>query len=328
MIKKNAYAKLNLSLDIIGKRENGYHDIKTLMVMTDLYDEMSFSKSNKVEILPNFNFDIKDNLIYKAYETLKSKVGYDIPFKIEINKKIPIAAGLAGGTSNGAATFYALNELYDLNFSKDELIEMSKSLGADFTYMMTGGTKIASGIGDILEDIRPIYLENILIINPGYGVSTKDVYNKIKIDDERIDFHKILDAIYKLDIDKLNFLLRNKMEDVVFNMHRDLLEIKNKLIEFNSAALVSGSGATIFGIFEDKKSLEEAYFYFSKIYRYTYKVRVGEGFGSFWHRTRHCRSIPRTSWLFKLLYWRQVWILWALQKGRCKWENWIYKKIF
>lgn len=281
MIKKNAHAKLNLSLDIIGKRENGYHDIKTLMVMTDLYDEMSFSKSNKVEISQDFNSDIKDNLIYKAYETLKNKAGHDLPFKVQINKKIPIAAGLAGGTSNGAATFYALNELYDLNFQRDELIEMARDLGADFTYMMTSGTKIASGIGDILEDVRPIYLENILIINPGYGISTKEVYKKAKIDDERIDFQKILDAIYKLDIEKLNFLLRNKMEDVVFNMHRDLLEIKNKLIDFKSAALMSGSGATIFGIFEDKKSLEEAYFYFSKIYKQVYKVRVGEDFGSF-----------------------------------------------
>ncbi|OLR64779.1 4-(cytidine 5'-diphospho)-2-C-methyl-D-erythritol kinase [Peptoniphilus porci] len=281
MIKKNAHAKLNLSLDIIGKRENGYHDIKTLMVMTDLYDEMNFSKSNKVEISQDFNFDIKDNLIYKAYETLKNKAGHDLPFKVQINKKIPIAAGLAGGTSNGAATFYALNELYDLNFQREELIEMAKDLGADFTYMMTSGTKIASGIGDILEDVRPIYLENILIINPGYGISTQEVYKKAKIDDERIDFQKILDAIYKLDIEKLNFLLRNKMEDVVFNMHRDLLEIKNKLIDFKSAALMSGSGATIFGIFEDKKSLEEAYFYFSKIYKQVYKVRVGEEFGSF-----------------------------------------------
>ncbi|NMW85397.1 4-(cytidine 5'-diphospho)-2-C-methyl-D-erythritol kinase [Peptoniphilus sp. AGMB00490] len=281
MIKKNAHAKLNLSLDIIGKRENGYHDIKTLMVMTDLYDEMNFSKSNKVEISQDFSFDIKDNLIYKAYETLKNKAGHDLPFKVQINKKIPIAAGLAGGTSNGAATFYALNELYDLNFQRKELIEMAKDLGADFTYMMTSGTKIASGIGDILEDVRPIYLENILIINPGYGISTQEVYKKAKIDDERIDFQKILDAIYKLDIEKLNFLLRNKMEDVVFNVHRDLLEIKNKLIDFKSAALMSGSGATIFGIFEDKKSLEEAYFYFSKIYKQVYKVRVGEEFGSF-----------------------------------------------
>lgn len=285
MIKKNAHAKLNLSLDVTGKRKNGYHDIKTLMVMTDLCDEMVFSKSERLEIIPEFSFDLKSNLIYKAYELLKSKVGYDLPFKVEIKKKIPIAAGLAGGTSNGAACLYALNDLYKINIPRAELIEMSKGLGADFTYMMTGGSKIAKGIGDILEAVDPIELDHVLIINPGYGVSTKEVYQKIKIDKERIDFSKILEGIYELDIEKLNFYLRNKMEDVVFSLHPDLLDIKNKLRVFNSAPLMSGSGATIFGIFADEKSLEEAYDYFKEIYKYTYKVRVGEGFGSFWHRS-------------------------------------------
>lgn len=281
MIKKNAHAKLNLSLDVTGKRENGYHDIKTLMVMTDLCDEMIFSKSERLEIIPEFSFDLKSNLIYKAYELLKEKVGYDLPFKVEIKKKIPIAAGLAGGTSNGAACLYALNDLYKINIPRAELIEMAGGLGADFTYMMTGGSKIAKGVGDILEEVDPIELDHVLIINPGYGVSTKEVYQKIKIDKERIDFSKILEGLYDLDIEKLNFYLRNKMEDVVFSLHPDLLDIKNKLRAFNSAPLMSGSGATIFGIFADEKSLEEAYDYFKKIYKYTYKVRVGEGFGSF-----------------------------------------------
>ena len=281
MIKKNAHAKLNLSLDVTGKRKNGYHDIKTLMVMTDLCDEMVFSKSERLEIIPEFSFDLKSNLIYKAYELLKSKVGYDLPFKVEIKKKIPIAAGLAGGTSNGAACLYALNDLYKINIPRAELIEMAGGLGADFTYMMTGGSKIAKGIGDILEGVDPIELDHVLIINPGYGVSTKEVYQKIKIDKERIDFSKILEGLYELDIETLNFYLRNKMEDVVFSLHPDLLDIKNKLRAFNSAPLMSGSGATIFGIFADEKSLEEAYDYFKEIYKYTYKVRVGEGFGSF-----------------------------------------------
>ena len=281
MIKKNAHAKLNLSLDVTGKRENGYHDIKTLMVMTDLCDEMIFSKSERLEIIPEFSFDLKSNLIYKAYELLKNKVGYDLPFKVEIKKKIPIAAGLAGGTSNGAACLYALNDLYKINIPRSELIEMSKGLGADFTYMMTGGSKIAKGIGDILEEVDPIELDHVLIINPGYGVSTKEVYQKIKIDKERIDFSKILEGLYELDIEKLNFYLRNKMEDVVFSLHPDLLDIKKKLRAFNSAPLMSGSGSTIFGIFADEKSLEEAYDYFKEIYKCTYKVRVGEGFGSF-----------------------------------------------
>ena len=281
MITKKAHAKLNLSLDVTGKRENGYHDIKTLMVMTDLYDEMKFSKSDKLEILGDFDFDMKENFIYKAYLALRDYVAKDLPFKVEIEKNIPIAGGLAGGTSNGAGTFYALNDLYDLKISKKDLIKLSSSLGADFTYMMTGGTKLASGIGEILEEVRPIELDNVLVVNPGYGVSTKEVYESIKIEEKRIDFDDVLKALYDLDIKRLNKVLENKMEDVVFEKHRDLLEIKNKMREFNSASLMSGSGATIFGIFENKNDLEDAYRHFKRTYDKTYKLRVGEKFGSF-----------------------------------------------
>lgn len=281
MITKKAHAKLNLSLDVTGKRENGYHDIKTLMVMTDLYDEMKFSKSDKLEILGDFDFDMKENFIYKAYLALRDYVAKDLPFKVEIEKNIPIAGGLAGGTSNGAGTFYALNDLYDLKIPKKDLIKLSSSLGADFTYMMTGGTKLASGIGEILEEVRPIELDNVLVVNPGYGVSTKEVYESIKIEEMRIDFDEVLQALYDLDIKRLNKVLENKMEDVVFEKHRDLLEIKNKMREFNSASLMSGSGATIFGIFENKNDLEDAYRHFKRTYDKTFKVKVGEKFGSF-----------------------------------------------
>lgn len=281
MITKKAHAKLNLSLDVTGKRENGYHDIKTLMVMTDLYDEMKFSKSDKLEILGDFDFDMKENFIYKAYLALRDYVAKDLPFKVEIEKNIPMAGGLAGGTSNGAGTFYALNDLYDLKIPKKDLIKLSSSLGADFTYMMTGGTKLASGIGEVLEEVRPIELDNVLVVNPGYGVSTKEVYESIKIEEKRIDFDDVLKALYDLDIKRLNKVLENKMEDVVFEKHRDLLEIKNKMREFNSASLMSGSGATIFGIFENKNDLEDAYRHFKKTYDKTFKLKVGEKFGSF-----------------------------------------------
>lgn len=281
MITKKAHAKLNLSLDVTGKRENGYHDIKTLMVMTDLYDEMKFSKSDKLEILGDFDFDMKENFIYKAYLALRDYVAKDLPFKVEIEKNIPIAGGLAGGTSNGAGTFYALNDLYDLKIPKKDLIKLSSSLGADFTYMMTGGTKLASGIGEILEEVRPIELDKVLVVNPGYGVSTKEVYESIKIEEMRIDFDEVLQALYDLDIKRLNKVLENKMEDVVFEKHRDLLEIKNKMREFNSASLMSGSGATIFGIFENKNDLEDAYRHFKRTYDKTFKLKVGEKFGSF-----------------------------------------------
>ncbi|MBU5669856.1 4-(cytidine 5'-diphospho)-2-C-methyl-D-erythritol kinase [Peptoniphilus sp. MSJ-1] len=281
MITKRASAKINLSLDVISKREDNYHNIKTLMIMTDLYDELNFSKSNKTEIFPSFDFDIKDNLIYKAYEVLKNHAGYDLPFKVEINKNIPIAAGLAGGTSNGAATFYALKELYNLNISKEKLVNLAKPLGADFTYMMTGGCQIATGIGDKLEKVGPINLNHIILVNPGFGISTVEVYKNIKIDSERINFDEILKALEDMDIEKLNTYMGNKMERVVFEKFPEIKNIKEKLIDLNGAALMSGSGATVFSIFENQKDLDNAYNYFKNIYDKTYKVKAGEDFGCF-----------------------------------------------
>jgi len=281
MITKRANAKINLSLDVVSKRDDGYHNIKTLMAMTDFSDYLYFKKSDEVKILPSFDFNIKDNLIYKAYEVLKNYVGFDLPFEVRIDKNIPIAAGLAGGTSNGAATFYALNDLYNLNISKKDLIELSKPLGADFTYMMTGGSKIATGIGDELESVIPINLDNVLLVNPGFGISTVEVYKNIKINESRIDFNEILKAIYKLDIDKLNYFMGNKMEEFVFNKYPEIKEIKEKLISMNGASVMSGSGATVFAIFENEKDLNRAYNFYREIYDKTYKVKVGEDFGSF-----------------------------------------------
>lgn len=281
MINKKTAAKINLSLDVCGKRSDGYHDIKTLMIMTSLCDELIFSKSNSVSINPDFNFKMEDNLIYKAYLKLCDYKNMDLPFKVDIVKKIPVAAGLAGGTSNGAATFYALNELYNLNINREKLIELAKPLGADFAYMMTGGFVFASGIGDELKILDDLNLEYVLLVNPNIKISTPDVYSKIKIKEDRIDFKKVIDDLYKLDIDSLNRYMGNNMEEVVLKKYPEVKAIKDDMIKLKAASLMSGSGSTVFGIFESERELDKAYFYFKEKYDLCYKVKAGGSYGSF-----------------------------------------------
>lgn len=281
MINKKAAAKINLSLDVLKKRDDGYHDIKTLMIMTSLCDELKFTKSDEVNINLDFDFPIEDNLIYKAYLKLRDYKNMDIPFKVDIVKNIPVAAGLAGGTSNGAMTFYALNELYNLNIDRKTLIELARPLGADFTYMMTGGFVLASGIGDELKILDDLNLDHVLIVNPNIKISTPKVYSKLEIKKERIDFERVIGALYSLDIDSLNRYMGNNMEEVVFKKYPEVKKIKDDMINMKAASLMSGSGSTVFGIFESKRDLDRAYFYFKEKYDLCYKVKAGGSYGGF-----------------------------------------------
>ncbi len=281
MINKKAAAKINLSLDVLKKRDDGYHDIKTLMIMTSLCDELKFTKSDEVNINSDFDFPIEDNLIYKAYLKLRDYKNMDIPFKVDIVKNIPVAAGLAGGTSNGAMTFYALNELYNLNIDRKTLIELARPLGADFTYMMTGGFALASGIGDELKILDDLNLDHVLIVNPNIKISTPKVYSKLEIKKERIDFERVIRALYSLDVDSLNRYMGNNMEEVVFKKYPEVKKIKEDMINMKAASLMSGSGSTVFGIFESKRDLDRAYFYFKEKYDLCYKVKAGGSYGGF-----------------------------------------------
>lgn len=288
MIYIKAPAKINLSLDVISKRDDGYHNIKTLMMMTSLGDDMRFSLADKVDIKPQFDFPLEENLIFKAYLKLKEYVNKDLPFEVVIDKKIPIAAGLAGGTSNGAAVFYGLNDLYDLKLDKKILTNLAKSLGADFTYMMTGGVCIASGVGDQLEMLDDIKLQNVLLVNPGIQISTPYVYNNIKIKDDRINFTEVYKGLKDIDIERLNRYMGNSMEEVVFKDYSLIKNIKDKMRSFDAASLMSGSGSTVFGIFQNDKDLKLAFDIFKEQYNLCYKVEAGGEHGSFWHRTRYC----------------------------------------
>lgn len=280
MIKKLAYAKINISLDVVSKREDGYHNLDTIMTKISLYDEMTFEKNDRDIEIFGMDLNLKDNYIYKAYDALKKYTNRDLPISVKIKKNIPMAAGLAGGTSNGAATLHAINELYGLNLSDDELFKIGLSLGADFPFMLQDKNVRARGVGEVFTFLED-FSYDILLVNPGYGISTVDVYKKVKIDEKRINIEKIIEALYKRDFKTLEIEMANKMEEVVFKKHRDILEIKNKLRDFGGISLMSGSGASVFAIFKSKEKLDGAYEYFKDRYKNTFKLKVGDINGSF-----------------------------------------------
>ncbi|RVU55119.1 4-(cytidine 5'-diphospho)-2-C-methyl-D-erythritol kinase [Anaerosphaera multitolerans] len=274
-MKVKSYGKINLALDVINKREDGYHNIKTIMQKISLYDEMEFKKgSGGIVIDSNLTLKLEENLIYKSWAALCQYVGEELPLEVRLKKNLPLASGLAGGTGNGALTLKALNELYNLKLSLGELQSMSLKLGADFPYMLQGGTVLAEGIGEKLKTLKSFNEIEVLIVNPGYEISTKEVYENLDLSSRRINFKKIIDLMEENSPLKLRGVLENKMEDYVFKRHLDIKEIKTELESMGAASLMSGTGATVFGLFEDSKTIRKAFNKFKGKYPYTFMAHT------------------------------------------------------
>lgn len=269
-MKVKSKSKINIGLDVVSKRPDGYHNIKTIMHEIDLYDEMYFSRDAKgFKLISDLKIPLEENLIYKAYRAFCYYVNEDLNLEVRLKKLLPMGAGIAGGTFNGASTIKYLNEAYGYNMEISELISFSKVLGADFSYCLTGGKCLAEGTGDILTSIS--YPEPyILLINPGYEVSTKEVYQNLTLEESRVDFDLIIKNLKNKDIKRLNESLKNSMERYVFEKHGDLDIIKREMVSLGGASLMSGSGSTIFGIFYDIDSLKGAKKHFENKYEKVY----------------------------------------------------------
>ncbi|MDO5041346.1 MAG: 4-(cytidine 5'-diphospho)-2-C-methyl-D-erythritol kinase [Peptoniphilus sp.] len=277
-MRAKSLGKINLALDVISKREDGYHNIKTIMQKISLHDEMEFIRIKQgFKFFSNVELDEEHNLIHRAHNLLESYTGRKLPMEVHLKKNLPIAAGLAGGTGNGALTLKALNEVYDLGIDLEELCRISLKLGADFPYMLTGGTVLAEGIGEKLTAMDDFSGQSVLIVNPGYGISTREVYENLALDEERTDFNSIGAAMKDKDFLKLSQLLENKMEKSVFEVHPDLEELKMGLRDFGGVSLMSGSGATVFALFDDEDKLNSAYEHYRNLYEYTYRAETVGG---------------------------------------------------
>lgn len=261
-LKLEAFAKINLSLDVIGKKSNGYHEVRMIMQQVDLKDNIYIKERDegiKIECTnPKVPTD-SSNLVYKAYDIIKRKFNINKGVEIKIEKNIPMAAGLAGGSSDCAQVLIGLNKLWNLGLSEKELMEIGVKIGADVPYCIMGGTALAEGIGEKLTKIKGLKEGHILLAKPNIDVSTAYVYKNLEISEikKHPDIDKIIKDIEK-DIYSLSKDMVNVLETVTIKKHPEIKKIKEEMI-FNGAlgSLMSGSGPTVFGIFDDIDKAKE-----------------------------------------------------------------------
>lgn len=266
-----SYAKINLALDVINERKDGYHNIASIMQRIDLADEMMVEKYDEFI----FNCDMKlpeVNTVTKAYKEIVNFVGHELPVKVNLKKNIPSGAGLAGGSANAATLLEEINKIYNLNLSTNTLRGIGVKVGADVPFMVNGKTALCEGIGEIITDIDVENRMNALIVNPGFEISSKEIYSQMKLNSNRVDFDSLIHAIKNNDLDEISKYLRNDMELTVFKKFPEVEIIKKDMKNFTKASLMSGSGSTVYGIFKDDDMRDKAYRYFKNIYDKTYVV--------------------------------------------------------
>lgn len=256
----NAYAKLNLSLDITAKRPDGYHEVSMIMTSCSLCDIVHIKKSDTIslKILNNSDLSETDNLMIKAANAFFDYTKIVSGAEMKLEKNIPLAAGLAGGSTDAAAVIRALNDIYGTNLSYDELCKIALPIGADVPYCIKGGTYLAEGIGEKLTYIDKITDLYAVLIKPNQGLSTAEIYKKTDSEKNLIhpDNKKLIDFIKQKDYNSLAKSMKNVMEQVSINEISEIEELKNSLLNFGAlGAMMSGSGPTVFGLFS---SLENA----------------------------------------------------------------------
>lgn len=264
MIKETAYAKVNLSLDVTGLRPNGYHEVKMVMQTLGIYDLLSFDKIDKgvelttdSELLNNESSQGQDNIIIKAYNAITKYTNKDLGVKITLEKHIPIAAGMAGGSTDAAATLRGINKLYDLGLSMDQLREIAVTIGADVPFCVEGGSMLSEGIGEVLTPLTPAKDLNLLICKPDLFVSTKEVYGRFDAlsDVAHPDVDGMVEALNTKAYEKIPALLGNVLELVTGSLYPIIGDIEKAMINAGAInSIMSGSGPTVFGIFDDTDS--------------------------------------------------------------------------
>ncbi len=253
-------AKVNLFLEVLGKRDDGYHDLATLMQRISLFDEMEFSLREEGIVVKCPGSGLPEderNIAYRAVRALLERAGCRGGVEIIIHKRIPMAAGLGGGSSNAASTLVVLNDLMGLAFSRDELIEIGATIGADVPFFIFEKTAWAFGIGDRLQEADNIPVLWFVLLNPGIEISTKIVYQGLDLGltKEGIEFsiHNFRTA------EEIAGGLRNDLENVAFRLFPVLADLKRVLLDHGAlGSLMSGSGSTVFGIFEGEKEALKA----------------------------------------------------------------------
>ncbi len=262
---QRAYAKINIGLDVLRRRADGYHEVKMIMQTVDIYDELVLERRKQPGIeLRMDNSELPsggDNLICRAADLLFREKEITGGVNISLTKRIPIAAGMAGGSADAAAALRGVNELFDLGYSLKELQALGVGLGADIPYCLAGGTMLSEGIGEILTPLPAPPAAHLVIAKPDINVSTAFVYGNLHAD--RLAWHPDIDgmiaALQKGDLDGITGRLGNVLETVTVKAHPVIEQIRELLRKQGAEnALMSGSGPTVFGIFKEKETAARA----------------------------------------------------------------------
>lgn len=264
-MRLRALAKINLGLDVLRKREDGYHELRMIMQTINMYDQLDIeiSKTPGIKITTNLPFIPvnESNLVYKAAKLLMDEFQVEQGITVDLQKFIPVAAGMAGGSSDAAATMIGVNRLFGLGLSVKELMERGVKIGADVPYCLLRGTALAEGIGDKLRALPACPDCYVLIGKPAISVSTKFVYENLHANE--LEYHpeidKMLDAIQWHNLNKIADSMGNVLETVTIPHYPVIQEIKDHMKEHGALnAMMSGSGPTVFGLFDDKATAENA----------------------------------------------------------------------
>lgn len=279
-INLKSRAKINLSIDVLGKREDGYHIVEMIMQTIDLYDNIQLKELMEDDIIVKSECSYiplnEDNIVYKAAKLIKEKMDIKKGIEISIQKNIPVAAGMAGGSSNAAAVLVGLNELWKLGLSKDELRKIGLKLGADVPFCIEGGTALAEGIGEKLTYINGLSQNaNILVCKPDIFVSTKEVYQALDIEniEKRPDNKLLIEKLKEDNIQSVSKNMVNVLEEVTSKKYKDIQNIENVIIKNGAlGTMMSGSGPTVFGIFDSEENAIRAKVELLETYSQVYVV--------------------------------------------------------
>jgi 4-diphosphocytidyl-2-C-methyl-D-erythritol kinase len=258
-------AKINLGLDVVGKREDGYHEVRMVMQTLALHDRLVMEKMADGAVTMKTNLPYlptgRTNLVVQAVELLREEFGISEGIRINLKKVIPVAGGMAGGSTDAAAALYGMNRMFSLGLSKKQLMELGVKLGADVPYCIMRGTALAEGIGEKLTPLCSVPQVAVLVVKPAFSVSTAKVYEAFdQMEDvQHPDIDGLLDAIREKDLRKICQNMGNNLADVTKSMYPVIGDIEKKMEELGAMkAMMSGSGPTVFGFFENQEQANGA----------------------------------------------------------------------
>lgn len=265
-IRLKALAKINLGLDVLRRREDGYHEVRMVMQTLRMYDKITIKKTGQpgIQIKSNLFYvpENENNLAYRAAKLLMDEFRLEEGVFIDLQKFIPVAAGMAGGSSDAAAVLYGVNRMFHLGLTKQQLMKRGVQIGADVPYCIMRGTVLAEGIGERLTPLPPMPSCKVLVAKPPISVSTKFVYENLEL--HKVDRHPeidtLLDGLREGNLHKISFHMGNVLETVTIPHYPVIAEIREQMLEMGALnAMMSGSGPTVFGLYEDAGLAQKAY---------------------------------------------------------------------